>query len=84
LEKRKVGEIDHYYSQLGVAVVMLTAPLNVGDRILIETHSGKLVLEQAVDSIQIGHDKIQGARAGDAIGLKVLEKVHQGNVVYKI
>jgi putative protease len=84
LEKRKVGEIDHYYSQLGVAVVNLTAPLNVGDRISIETHSGKPVLEQTVDSMQIGRDKITEAKTGDAIGLKVAEKVHNGNVVYKI
>lgn len=84
MEKQKVGVVEHYYSQLGVAVVSLNAPLHVGDKIRIENAAGHPVVEQEVQSMQIERAQIQQAKPGDAVGMKVAEKVHNGNVVYKI
>ncbi len=84
MDKKKVGEVEHYYSQLGVALVNLTAPLHVGENIAIENALGHAVVQQAVESMQIGKEKIQEAKAGDSVGLKVSAKVHKGNGVYKI
>lgn len=83
MEKTKIGEVEHYYNHLGVAVVNLTAPLKNGDSITVENALGQTVLQQIADSMQIGQNKIQEANAGDSIGLKVSAKVHKGNVVYK-
>jgi putative protease len=81
-EKKLIGKISHYYGKIGVAVVELTDRLSVGDRISIE---GKATnLQQTVDSIEIEHEKIQTAKAGNAIGLKVSDRVREGDAVYKI
>jgi len=81
-EKLEVGKVTHYYPKISVAVVALTAPLNVGDKILIK---GKTTyIEQAVESMQIEKVNIQKAEAGQSIGLKVNGRVKEGDIVYKI
>jgi len=78
----EVGEVSHYYSRIGVAVVELKKPLSVGDKILISgatTH-----FEQNVQSMQIEHKDVKKARKGQSIGLKVDEKVRKNDVVYKM
>ncbi|MBC7092151.1 MAG: translation elongation factor-like protein [Nitrososphaeria archaeon] len=81
-EKLEVGKVTHYYPKISVAVVALTATLNVGDRILIK---GKTThIEQSVESMQIEKVNIERAEAGQSIGLKVNGRVKEGDIVYKI
>ena len=78
----EVGEVTHYYVRIGVAVVRLRAPLSLGERILIKgatTH-----LEQDVTSMQIEHNDITRARAGQSIGLKVDGRIREKDKVYRI
>jgi putative protease len=82
--KTKIGKITHYFSKIGVAVIELEGTLKVGDKISIETVSGEVVEEQTVKSMQIDKNPVKEAKAGQAIGLKVGEKVHENNVVYKV
>lgn len=82
MAKENIGKITHYYGKIGVAVVELTAPLKTGDKISIEGQAGKT--EQTVDIMQIEHEQVQQASAGQSIGLKVNEKVHAGNKVYRV
>jgi putative protease len=81
-EKKLIGKISHYYGKIGVAVVELTDKLSVGDNISIEGVATNV--QQGVDSIQIEHEDIQVAKKGDAIGLKVKDRVREGDAVYKI
>ncbi|MFQ6085366.1 MAG: translation elongation factor-like protein [Candidatus Bathyarchaeia archaeon] len=79
---KEVGRISHFYPKISVAVVDLVAPLSIGDRILIRgatTH-----LEQVAESMQIQHEDIERAEAGQSIGLKVKERVRENDYVYKI
>ncbi|RLI95832.1 MAG: translation elongation factor-like protein [Candidatus Aenigmatarchaeota archaeon] len=81
-DKKLVGKVTHYYGKIGVAVVELEDELKLGDEISIE---GKTTnFKQKVESMQIEHKPIEVARAGDSIGLKVIEKVREGDKVYKI
>ncbi len=82
MEKKEIGKIAHFYSKINVAVVELTDSLKVGDKISIEGQDK--AVEQTVNSMQIEHEQIQEAKAGQAIGLKVADRVHEGNKVYKV
>jgi len=82
--KVKVGKISHYFSKVGVAVVELEGNLKVGDKISIENAAGDVIVEQTVDSMQVERAPVKAAKAGDSIGLKVSEKVHENNIVYKV
>ena len=82
--KHKVGVVEHYFNNLSVAVVNVTSPLRVGDKIRIENAHGQSIVEQTVDSMQIEHTKIAEAKPGQSVGMKMLDKVHKGNLVYKV
>ena len=78
-----VGRITHYFSNIEVAVINLTAPLKQGDKIRII--GGKETdFEQKVESMQIEHEQVKSAKKGDSVGTKINEKVHEGYKVYKI
>jgi hypothetical protein len=77
----KIGHITHFFSKISVAVLELTAPLVVGDRILVKGPSTDF--EQVVESMQIEHKNIQRAEAGQSIGLKTVQHVRERDVVYK-
>ena len=77
----EIGHITHFFSKIGVAVVELTAPLTVGDRILVKGPSTDF--EQTVESMQIEHKNIQRAEAGQSVGLKLAQRAREGDAVYK-
>lgn len=81
-EKKPVGKVAHYFTKIGVAVVELTDELRVGDRISVEGATTNF--EQAVTSMQIEHKDVQVAAVGQSIGLKVNQRVREGDLVYKI
>lgn len=77
-----VGKISHYYSQIGVGIVKMEGAVNVGDKIKIKGHSTEF--DQTVDSIQIDHKEVESAKKGDVVGMKVNDKVREGDEVYKV
>ena len=79
----KVGKVTHYYDKIGVAVVELMADLSVGDAIKF-TRGGEDIFEQTVESMQVEHNKIQSAKKGDIVGLKVNQPVKEGSEIFKL
>jgi len=82
MEKKLVGKVTHYFTKLGVAVVELEDTLKQGDRISIEGATTNFT--QTVDSMQIDRQPVQEAGAGQSIGLKVAERVREGDKVFKL
>ncbi len=79
---KKIGEITHYFSKIGVAIIQLRGALSIGEKILIKgttTH-----IEQVVTSMQIEQKDIIKAKRGQNIGLKVDGKVRKKDNVYRI
>jgi len=81
-EGKPIGSISHFYSKIGVGIIELKDSLNVGDKIKIKGHSSDI--EQAIESMQIDHKDVTEAKKGDVIGLKVSDKVREGDKVYKV
>lgn len=84
VEKKEelIGKITHYFGKIEVGIVELSKPLKVGETIHIKGSSTDF--EQAVDSMQIEHENIEKAKKGDVIGLKVKDKVKEGDEVYRV
>jgi putative protease len=81
-ELKEVGRVTHYFTKIGVAVVNLTDTLSVGDKILVK---GALTnFEQTVESMQIEHKNVSIAQSGQSVGLKVNQRVREGDKVYRI
>lgn len=77
-----VARVTHYYNKLGVAVLALSGPLAVGDAIHIVGHTTDFC--QRVRSMQIDHHAIMEAVPGDDVALQVLDRVREGDQVFKI
>ena len=80
--KKLVGKISHYFSKIGVGVIELSDELKAGDRISIEGATTNV--QQTVRTMQIEHAEVQSAGARDAIGMKVDQRVREGDLVYKL
>ena len=81
-EGKLIGRVNHYFSKIGVAVIDLSEPLKVGDTIRIA--GGETDFTQTVESMETEHQKVEVAKAGDSIGIKVDQKVREDYKVYKI
>jgi len=81
-EGKLIGKVTHYFSKIGVAVIELSDTLKVGDTIRIV--GGITDFTQTIDSMEIEHKKVEEAKKGDSIGLKVSQKVREGYKVYKV
>lgn len=82
MQEMEIGMITHYYSNINVGIIELSDTLKIGDNIHIKGHTSDF--NQSVDSMQIEHANVSEAKAGDVIGIKVIQKVHPHDKVYKI
>ncbi len=77
-----MGKITHFFDKISVAVIELSGTLREGDKIRIKGSTTDF--EQTVNSMQIEHETIEEANAGQSIGLKVSEKVRPGDEVFLV
>lgn len=78
----QIGKVTHYYNKINVAVVKLSAPLALGDKVKISGHDKEFI--QEIISIEIEHEQVQKAKKGEVIGLKVDKEVKEGDIFYSI
>ena len=83
MPEEEVGKISDYFKKIGVAAIEITkGSFSVGDTIHIKGHTTDFT--QSVDSMQIEHQSVPTAKAGDSIGIKVKDVVRDGDIVYKV
>lgn len=82
MAKKPLGKITHFFDKISVAVIALDAGLKTGDKIKIGKNDD--FFEQEVKSMQIEHEKIEKAKKGQEIGMKVKQAVRKGDLVFKV
>jgi selenocysteine-specific translation elongation factor len=78
----EIGSVSDFFAHPVVAGIELTAEIKVGDRIHILGHTTDM--ELTVDSMQVNNASVTEAKAGDAIGIKVSDRVRRGDKIFKI
>jgi putative protease len=78
----EIGKVDDFFARPVVAGITLTSILNLGDKIHIKGHTTDL--ELTVTSMQVDNTNVNTAKAGDAIGIKLTDRVRPGDKVYKV
>jgi len=81
-EEKLIGKISHFFGGISVGIIELADGLKVGDTIHVKGSSTDF--EQTIDSMQINRQDISEAKAGDAVGIKVIQKVKEGDQVFKV
>ena len=78
----QIGQITHYFDHINVAVLSLIESLRVGDSVHILGHSTDF--RQEVTSLQIEHQPVTEAKAGEDVAMKVIQRVHVHDKVFKL
>src|SRR5881409_224203 len=83
LERKKVGEVFHFYTKIRVAAIRVTDDgIAIGDTVQIQGPSTNL--EQPVEALQIEHAVVSRAGPGQEVGMKVRDRVREKDFVYKL
>ena len=77
-----VGMVSDFFAHPVVAGIDLVGTLKAGDKIHILGHTTDL--EFVVDSMQVNNADVAEAKTGDAVGIKVSDRVRRGDTVYKV
>ena len=78
----EIGSVSDFFAKPVVAGIILTDELKVGDKLHIVGHTTDL--ELTIDSMQLNNANITEGKPGDAIGVKVPDRVRAGDKVFKI
>ena len=82
MPEEEIGTVSDFFAHPVVAGIELTGTLKAGDKVHIKGHTTDL--EFTVASMQIDNADVTEAKAGDAVGVKVSDRVRRGDVVYKV
>ncbi len=82
MPEEAIGKVSDFFAKPVVAGIELAAPLRLGDKVHIKGHTTDI--ELTVESIQIDNVDVNEAKAGDAVGVKISDRVRRGDTVYKI
>ena len=80
-ERKPIGEIVHYFGNIGVAVVKFNQKVKAGVKVCFK--GATTDFEQKLDSMQFDHKEVEEAVKGKEIGIKVDDKVRVGDKVYE-
>jgi translation elongation factor EF-1alpha len=81
-EELEVGTVTDFFARPVVAGIDLKQNLQCGDKIHIKGHTTDL--ELVVESMQIHNKDVTEGKPGDSIGIKVPDRVRQGDSVFKV
>lgn len=78
----EIGKVKGFFAHPSVAMIELTAPLTMGERIYIKGHTTDF--QQVVESMQVDRSPVQAAQAGQSVGVKVTTRCRQHDIVYRL
>ena len=80
-EEKRIGKVTSYFSKVEVAAIELEGPIKLGDKVHFKGATTDFT--QKIDSMQIDRKPVEKAGKGASIGIKIKEKVRDGDIVYK-
>lgn len=81
-EPKPIGEVTHYYGGIGVAIIKFNKAVDAGIKVRI--HGATTDFEEIINSMQFDHKEIKSAPKGKEVGIKVSDKVRDGDQVFLV
>ncbi|MDO8664710.1 MAG: hypothetical protein Q7K44_04170 [Candidatus Liptonbacteria bacterium] len=78
---KPIGEITHYYGDISVAIVKFSRPFKCGEK--VHFAGATTDFKETVKSMQYEHKPIETAQKGQEVGIKVGDKVREGDEVFE-
>ena len=81
-QEKPLGVVTHYYGDLGVAIVKFGKTVKAG--VSVHFRGATPDFTQTLDSMQYDHKAVASAPKGKEVGVKVKDRVRQGDEVYEV
>jgi putative protease len=78
----RIGEVTHYFGKINVAVLRLTSDLKIGDTVHFLGRNTDF--PQEIASMQIEHEAVAEAKAGEEVAVKVTQRVRRGDSIFRL
>ncbi len=78
---KPIGVVTHFYGDIEVAIVKFKKPMKIGA--VIKIKGATTDLEQKIGSMQYDHKDIAVAKKGQEVGMKVDDKVRDGDEIFE-
>ncbi len=83
MPEQLIGTVVHYFKGPSVAVVRVTeGTLAVGDHIRFHGHTTDFT--EPISSMEVNHQKVPLAKAGDEVAIQVADRTRQHDQVFKV
>jgi hypothetical protein len=79
---KPIGTVTHFYNEISVAIVRFKEPVPLGT--VLHFRGATTDFEHPVTSMQFNHQPIAKAPKGKQIGIKVKQRVREGDAVHKV
>lgn len=77
-----IGTVTHFYGDLEVAIIKFKTPVKVGEEVHFKGATTDFT--QKIKSMQFDHKDIKSAKKGQEVGIKVSDKVREGDEVLEL
>jgi putative protease len=79
----RIGVVTHYYGHVDAAIIRLeSGEVRVGDTVHIRGHTTDFY--QRVEHIELDHQMVESAKAGQTVGIQVSQRVREGDEVIRV
>ncbi|MEK7176935.1 MAG: hypothetical protein AAB719_01390 [Patescibacteria group bacterium] len=79
-KSNKLGEVNHWYDKISVAVIKLNKALKVGDEVKFKR--GDKQFSETISSMQLDHEPVKSGKKGDEVAVKLSQSAKEGTEVY--
>ena len=80
--QKSIGRVTHFFGNLGVAIVKFKKPVSAGATVHFK--GATTDFKAAISSMQYNHKPIARAPKNKEIGIKVKERVREGDEVFEV
>ncbi|GMR19200.1 MAG: hypothetical protein BMS9Abin34_331 [Patescibacteria group bacterium] len=77
--EKKIGEVTHYFDHIPAGIIKLAGALEKGNKVRFKGATTDFT--QEITSMQVDHADIEKGKKGDEVGVKVKERVREGDEV---
>lgn len=79
-EPKPIGVVTHFFGGIDVAIVKFNTKINAGEEVHFKGATTDFT--EKILSMQYDHKPISSAKKGQEVGIKVSEKVREGDSVF--
>ncbi|MEK9186637.1 MAG: translation elongation factor-like protein [Patescibacteria group bacterium] len=81
-QEKPIGVITHYYGGIDVGIIKFNKSVKAGTE--VEIRGATTDFSQKLNSMQYDHKPIETAPKGKEVGVKLEDKVREGDEVYEV